>query len=113
MKMLSTAPPGIPLHLMQLHLAASGFVAPPGYNTEGWPPVATARGALERIEDRGVVSKETVCSLSGAVGLRNVVAHGYSGVDPARIHTAATTGLADLERFAAEVSAWVERQAAR
>lgn len=80
---------------------------------EEWPPVATAREAFERLEERGVLSKETARSLSGAVGLRNVVAHGYSGVDPARIYTAATSGLADLERFAAEVSAWVEGQIAR
>jgi uncharacterized protein YutE (UPF0331/DUF86 family) len=41
-----------------------------------------------------------------AVGFRNIVAHGYGGVDPALILTAARTGLPDLERFAAELSAW-------
>jgi uncharacterized protein YutE (UPF0331/DUF86 family) len=46
--------------------------------------------------------------LSDAVGLRNIVAHGYSGVDPAKIHAAARTGLPDLERFASEVGAWVQ-----
>lgn len=75
---------------------------------ESWPPAATARGALERLQARGVISKETVGALRDAVGLRNIVAHGYSGVDPAKIHAAAKTGLPDLERFAAEVSAWIE-----
>ncbi len=80
---------------------------------EGWPPVATAREAFERLEERGVLTKQTVRALSGAVGLRNVVAHGYSGADPARIHAAATTGIADLERFAAEAGAWVAGQITR
>jgi uncharacterized protein YutE (UPF0331/DUF86 family) len=75
---------------------------------EEWAPVATARGALERLEERSVISKRTSLSLHDAVGLRNIVAHGYSGVDPAKIHAAAVNGLADLERFAAEVSAWVK-----
>jgi uncharacterized protein YutE (UPF0331/DUF86 family) len=74
----------------------------------GWQPVSTARGAIERLEDRGVVSQETARSLRDAIGLRNIVAHGYSGVDPQQIHAAATAGLADLELFATEVSAWVE-----
>jgi uncharacterized protein YutE (UPF0331/DUF86 family) len=74
---------------------------------EKWPPAATARGALETLEAHGVISKKTVRSLSDAVGLRNIVAHGYSGVDPAKIHLAARTGLPDLERFASEVSAWI------
>ena len=75
---------------------------------EGWQPVSTARGAIERLEERGVVSVETAHSLRDAIGLRNIVAHGYSGVDPEQIHAAASAGLPDLERFAAEVSAWVE-----
>jgi len=48
-----------------------------------------------------------------AVGLRNVVAHGYSNVDPARIYTAATTGLRRSGALATEVSGWVERQTVR
>jgi uncharacterized protein YutE (UPF0331/DUF86 family) len=75
---------------------------------EGWRPVSTARGAIERLEERGVVSRETARALCDAIGLRNIVAHGYSLVDPGQIHTAATAGVADLEHFATEVSAWVE-----
>jgi uncharacterized protein YutE (UPF0331/DUF86 family) len=74
---------------------------------ESWGPAATAREALERLAEHGVISSETVKALRKAVGLRNVVAHGYSGVDPMQIHAGAKTGLADLERFANEVSAWV------
>jgi uncharacterized protein YutE (UPF0331/DUF86 family) len=77
---------------------------------EGWAPVSTARGALERLEEHGVLSGATTLALRDAVGLRNVVAHGYSSAVPAQIHAAAKFGLADLERFATELSAWVERR---
>jgi uncharacterized protein YutE (UPF0331/DUF86 family) len=74
---------------------------------EGWEPTATNREAFERLQAHGVLSEETVRAFRQAIGLRNVVAHGYSGVDPAFIYTAATRGLSDLERFATELSAWV------
>lgn len=77
---------------------------------ESWAPAATAREAFERLEEKGVISKETTRALRQAVGLRNVVAHGYDGVDPVQVHAAASTGLTHLERFAAELSAWVERR---
>jgi len=43
------------------------------------------------------------------VGLRDVVAHGYSGVDVAMVYAAATLGVADLQAFAAEVAGWLSR----
>jgi uncharacterized protein YutE (UPF0331/DUF86 family) len=50
-----------------------------------------------------------VCeALTRAVGLRNVVAHGYARVRPEMIHGAATTGLADLEAFSREVATWTQ-----
>lgn len=77
---------------------------------ESWAPAATAREAFKRLEEHGVISKKTAKALRQAVGLRNVVAHGYAGIDPAQIHAAASQGLEDLERFAAELSAWVTGQ---
>lgn len=74
---------------------------------ESWAPAATAREAFERLEEHGVISRETTRSLREAVGLRNLVAHVYDAIDPAQIHAAASKGLADLERFAAELSAWL------
>ena len=75
---------------------------------ESWEPAATAREAFERLQERGVISQETLQALRKATGLRNIVAHGYSGIDPMQVHAAATAGLGDLERFAAEISAWIE-----
>ncbi len=74
---------------------------------EGWPPATEVRGLFERLEEHSVITRETRVALSRAVGLRNIVAHGYGRVEPIMVHGAATTGLADLERFAKEVAAWL------
>lgn len=73
---------------------------------EGWPPADTLAGGFERLRDRGVISAPVCAALARAVGLRNVVAHGYAGVRPELIHAAATAGVAALEAFAREVAAW-------
>ena len=77
---------------------------------EGWEPASTLAGAFERLSERGVISQAPARALRRAAGLRNVVAHGYSDADPELIHAAAAHGLADLERYAAEVSAWMSRR---
>ena len=41
------------------------------------------------------------------MGLRNVVAHGYSGSDANLVYAAATQGIAELDTFAREVAAWL------
>jgi uncharacterized protein YutE (UPF0331/DUF86 family) len=46
------------------------------------------------------------------VGLRNLVAHGYAGLDVRRCFDAAHTELVELENFAREVSVWAQAQRA-
>ena len=75
---------------------------------EGWAVAASLGAAFERLRDQGVISGPVCEALARAVGLRNVVAHGYAGVRPEMIHSAATAGLADLEAFAREVATWTE-----
>jgi uncharacterized protein YutE (UPF0331/DUF86 family) len=75
---------------------------------ERWPAAASLGAAFERLRDHGVISPPVSDALARAVGLRNVVAHGYAGVRPELIHAAATTGLADLEAFSREVASWTE-----
>jgi uncharacterized protein YutE (UPF0331/DUF86 family) len=74
---------------------------------EGWRAATTLASAFVRLEEHGVLSKATSDALGKAAGLRNVVAHGYGGVDVDRLHRAATAGLADLEAFARETAAWL------
>jgi uncharacterized protein YutE (UPF0331/DUF86 family) len=77
---------------------------------EGWPPAGTLAGGFRRLQEKGVLSAETTEALSRAAGLRNVIAHGYADADPEQIYQAATVGLSDLERFAAEVSVWMAKR---
>jgi uncharacterized protein YutE (UPF0331/DUF86 family) len=79
---------------------------------EGWPPAVTLGEAFERLGERGVLDRTTAAALRRATGLRNVVAHGYSAAAPELLHQAATAGLADLERFSQQVSAWVRTRQA-
>lgn len=58
------------------------------------------------MHEHGVLDRATADAMGRAVGLRNVVAHGYAAVDAEMVHTASTSGLADLERFAREVATW-------
>ena len=74
---------------------------------EAWPPAAGRGAAVARRRAAGGISPPICEALARAVGLRNVVAHGYAAVRPDAIHAASTQGTADLETFAREVAAWV------
>lgn len=74
---------------------------------EGWPVARSLAEGFQRLREQGVLLPETADALSRAVGLRNVVVHGYSRVNPDQVHAAATHGARDLEAFAREVSAFV------
>jgi uncharacterized protein YutE (UPF0331/DUF86 family) len=76
---------------------------------EGWPAAASLGAAFERLREH-VISAPGCEAVARAVGLRNVVAHGYAGVRPEIIHAAATAGLADLEAFSKEVATWTENR---
>jgi uncharacterized protein YutE (UPF0331/DUF86 family) len=73
---------------------------------EGWPPAGTLADAFARLAEHGIISARTKLALTRAVGLRNVVAHGYAGIDPVSVHAAVTLGVADLDAFAVEIASW-------
>lgn len=76
----------------------------------GWGTARSLGSAFASLQQHGVLTPATSTALARAAGLRNVVAHGYSSVDVAKVHAAATQGLADLRNFAREVAAWVGQQ---
>ena len=78
---------------------------------EGWPAAKNLAEAFTRLEEQGLLQISVAQALRKAVGLRNVVAHGYARVDPAAIHAAATGGLVDLEAFSQAVASWAASQA--
>jgi uncharacterized protein YutE (UPF0331/DUF86 family) len=76
---------------------------------EGWSNARSLAEGFTRLEENGVLGPSTASAMRNAVGLRNVVAHGYAGIDAERCFRAATEGLDDLRAFAREVSAWATR----
>jgi uncharacterized protein YutE (UPF0331/DUF86 family) len=73
---------------------------------EGWPSAPTLAASFRRLAEHSVPDATTANALATAAGFRNVVAHGYGGIDLALLHRAATSGLADVQAFAREVAAW-------
>jgi uncharacterized protein YutE (UPF0331/DUF86 family) len=64
---------------LMLAVQACADVASHVIADEGWPPATSLGAAFERLRDHGVI-RATVCdALVRAVGLRNVIAHGYGG----------------------------------
>jgi uncharacterized protein YutE (UPF0331/DUF86 family) len=70
----------------------------------GWPPPADAASTFDRIAQHGEIDASLAAGLRAAAGLRNRIAHGYSGIDHARIHEEYTEGIAILRRFLAAVA---------
>jgi len=79
---------------------------------DGWRPASTLAEAFERLRESGVISKATADAMSKAAGLRNVVAHGYAGVDVDLVFAAASRGIGDLEAFASQVAVWLRGRTA-
>jgi uncharacterized protein YutE (UPF0331/DUF86 family) len=67
----------------------------------------TAAESFQRLAEHQVITTKTASALRRAVGFRNIVAHGYAGIDVAATYAASTVGLDDLDRFAREVAAWL------
>jgi uncharacterized protein YutE (UPF0331/DUF86 family) len=73
--------------------------------SEGWGPPATNAEALRLLGRHGVIPPELGDSLARAVGLRNVLVHGYADVDDDLV-VAQLDRVGEIERFVASVSHW-------
>jgi uncharacterized protein YutE (UPF0331/DUF86 family) len=73
---------------------------------EGWPAARSLAEAFSRLEQQGVLLASTAEAMRRAIGLRNVVAHGYTQLDIELCFRAATKGVSDLDAFARELTAW-------
>jgi uncharacterized protein YutE (UPF0331/DUF86 family) len=91
---------------LMLALQACADIASHLVADEGWAAARTLAEGFTRLEQQGVIAAPVAGALRSAVGLRNVVAHGYAGVDLGVVHRAATEGLEDLDAFARSVAAW-------
>jgi uncharacterized protein YutE (UPF0331/DUF86 family) len=78
---------------------------------EGWPAARTLGEGFDRLAEHAVLSPSVATAMQRAAGFRNVVAHGYAGIDVALCYRAATNSLTDLDAFAREVSKWTNERA--
>jgi uncharacterized protein YutE (UPF0331/DUF86 family) len=74
---------------------------------EGWTAPPTVAECFHELAIRQVITTATAAAMRRAVGFRNIVAHGYAGIDVAATHAASMVGLGDLDRFAREVATWL------
>lgn len=95
---------------LMLGVQACSDIASHLISDESWPAAPTLAGAFQELHRQGILTEEVAGALGRAAGFRNRIAHGYADTDPLTIHNAAVNGLPDLERFAAEVSAWISRR---
>jgi uncharacterized protein YutE (UPF0331/DUF86 family) len=65
----------------------------------GWGSPDEAGGTFELLANRRAISRELTQKLRGAVGLRNLIAHGYSLVDHRRVQAEYREGVEALWQF--------------
>jgi uncharacterized protein YutE (UPF0331/DUF86 family) len=71
---------------------------------EGWSAPDDAASTFVILADRRAIDRDLAEDMRGAVGLRNLIAHGYSLIDHARIQREYKKGVASLRRFLAAVA---------
>ncbi len=74
---------------------------------EGWGVPASYGDAFTLLANRSVIDTGLATRLAQAAGLRNRIAHGYAGVDAARLWDEIPAGLATLEEYAVAVARFV------
>jgi uncharacterized protein YutE (UPF0331/DUF86 family) len=66
--------------------------------------------AVDRLADLGVLPDAFARRFRGVAGFRNVLVHGYLGVDPERVHELLNSGLDDFLAFAQHVESYLIRR---
>jgi uncharacterized protein YutE (UPF0331/DUF86 family) len=80
------------------HLAASQGRDVPDYAT-----------AIDTLGELGILPRDFAARFRALAGFRNVLVHGYLGVDVARVQHLLNAGLADFEEFVRHVEACLAR----
>jgi len=67
-------------------------------------------GIVTGLAARGVVSAALGKQLHGLGGFRNILVHGYLGIDPEKVYAALQRSARDFTDFEAEILAWLDRR---
>lgn len=65
--------------------------------------------AIDQLVRLGVLSSAFAARFRGVAGFRNILVHGYLGVDPARLHALLNERLGDFAEFAMHVQTYLGR----
>jgi uncharacterized protein YutE (UPF0331/DUF86 family) len=69
-----------------------------------WGPADDAASAFDVLADHRAIERDLAEQMRRAVGLRNLIAHGYPSVNHERIQSEYREGIANLRRFLAAVA---------
>lgn len=98
-------------HTIQIAVQACQDVASHIVSDERLGEPRTNQQLFELLRDAGWISAELAATLRQAVGLRNVLVHGYSAVDPAIVRDVVENRLGDLLAFVAAIRRRMESPA--
>jgi uncharacterized protein YutE (UPF0331/DUF86 family) len=70
---------------------------------------AEYEGIVRGLGARRVLSTDLAERLRGLGGFRNILVHGYLGIDAAKVYEALQRGPRDFTDFEAEILAWLDR----
>jgi uncharacterized protein YutE (UPF0331/DUF86 family) len=70
----------------------------------------TPATAFALLEKSGIIGAPLAARLAGAAGLRNLIVHRYGELDIAKLVEAVSSGLADLDDFAASLRAHARKE---
>ena len=98
-------------HTLQIAVQAALDVASHVASDERWGEPSTNQELFDLFAKHGWLSRDLARSLRAAVGFRNVLVHGYAGVDKAIVRDVLENHLGDLLQFVAAVRAMISGRA--
>lgn len=69
-----------------------------------------SKGAIEVLQQQGVIEAETAQTLVAAVGFRNVLAHEYGTIDYREVFEMLQAELSVYDSFSRQVARWTQQQ---
>ncbi len=66
---------------------------------DGLPPADDYAGTFSVLAQHGRIDAALARAMAQAAGLRNLIAHGYAGLDAGRVHDEAPEGIAAIRSF--------------
>lgn len=95
-------------HTLQVCIQAAQDVASHVVSEQRLGEPSTNQALFALLAGAGWLDRETAAALRAAVGLRNVLVHGYSDVDPRIVRGVLDEHLVDIEAFVRQIRERIE-----